>query len=65
MDVQNPYGYKTILFSDFVECVQYLGPVYALGCDGDSGHDCEQGSDNMLDRCEALTSSPQRSAMQP
>lgn len=49
MDVQNPYGYKTILFSDFVECIQYLGPINALGPE-QGANEGDMASDDMLNR---------------
>lgn len=57
MDVQNPYGYKTILFSDFVEFVQYLGPIHSVNTNEE--HNLPMGhltSDNMLSRQVSLQS---------
>lgn len=54
MDVQNPYGYRNIIFSDFVECIHYLGPLYVFRdghMSGSYSDDCL--CDNMLTRCGA------------
>eukprot|EP00892_Ulva_mutabilis_P009904 jgi/Ulvmu1/7286/UM035_0074.1 len=66
MDVQNPYGYKNILFSDFVECIQYLGPMYALetgfltSCQADAAS-----SENMLTRFFASVINQQTQQVEP